>query len=254
VRLVDGDGRNQSGHVRKRSGSSVAYALACSWWYCSIQCYRKLHGVLRTLPVQGIDGRLVVELGLRAPAVGWSPATSIRCLRWGRVQSPALEASPRSIEAISRVEWGGEWLGWSVYSGRGLHGHYHLAHGANSGELELGLGQWCARVYGRGRDGFYRRGAGLHVWVERRRRALARQNASNTWAFVSASVQAPAGITNVWIAKGLVQTSSWHLGLASLCKFQWEICPSLQDMRAPSQVCRHCSPVTKLMSNHVKQP
>jgi hypothetical protein len=28
------------------------------------------------------------------------------------------------------------------------------------------------------------------------------------------------------LAKGLVQISSWHLGLASLCKFQWEICPS----------------------------
>jgi hypothetical protein len=27
------------------------------------------------------------------------------------------------------------------------------------------------------------------------------------------------------LAKGLVQISSWHLGLASLCKFQWEICP-----------------------------
>jgi hypothetical protein len=54
------------------------------------------------------------------------------------------------------------------------------------------------------------------------------------------------------LAKGLVQISSWHLGLASLCKFQWEICPRLGDMRAPSQVCRHCSPVTKPMSNHVK--
>jgi hypothetical protein len=34
------------------------------------------------------------------------------------------------------------------------------------------------------------------------------------------------------LAKDLVQISSWHLGLASLCKFQWEICPSLCDMRA----------------------
>jgi hypothetical protein len=38
--------------------------------YCSIQWKRKLHRVLRTLPVQGIDGRLTVELGLRASAVG----------------------------------------------------------------------------------------------------------------------------------------------------------------------------------------
>jgi hypothetical protein len=29
------------------------------------------------------------------------------------------------------------------------------------------------------------------------------------------------------LTKGLVQISSLHLGLASLCKFQWEICPSL---------------------------
>jgi hypothetical protein len=70
VRLVDGDGRNRSGHVRRRSGSSVAYAPACSRRYCSIQRHRKLHGVLRTLPVQGIGRRLTVELGLRAPAVG----------------------------------------------------------------------------------------------------------------------------------------------------------------------------------------
>jgi hypothetical protein len=80
-----------------------------------------------------------------------------------------------------------------------LRGRSHLAHGANSSELELGLGQWRAGVYGRGRDGFYRRGrgTGLRAWAERRGRALARQNASNTWVFVSASVQAPAGITNV---------------------------------------------------------
>jgi hypothetical protein len=43
------------------------------------------------------------------------------------------------------------------------------------------------------------RGAGLHAWAEHLERALARQNASNTWAFVSASFQAFAGITNVRI-------------------------------------------------------
>jgi hypothetical protein len=82
-----------------------------------------------------------------------------------------------------------------------LRGRWHLAHGANSGELELGLGQWRAGVYSQGWDGFYRRGhgAGLRVWAERRGRALARQNASNTWAFVSASVQPLVGITNVRI-------------------------------------------------------
>jgi hypothetical protein len=70
VRLVDGDDRNRSGHVRRWSGSSAAYAPACSRRYCSIQWRRKLHGVLRMLAVQGIDGRLTVELGLRAAAVG----------------------------------------------------------------------------------------------------------------------------------------------------------------------------------------
>jgi hypothetical protein len=70
VRLVDGDGRNQSDHVRRRLASSVACAPAYSRRYCSIQWHRKLHGVLRTLLVQGIDGRLTVELGLRALVVG----------------------------------------------------------------------------------------------------------------------------------------------------------------------------------------
>jgi hypothetical protein len=33
-----------------------------------------------------------------------------------------------------------------------------------------------------------------------------------------------------------------------------KIYPSLQDMWAPSLVCLHCSPATKVMSNHVKRP
>jgi hypothetical protein len=43
-------------------------------------------------------------------------------------------------------------------------------------------------------------GAELRAWVERRGRALARQNASNTCAFVSALVQTPPGITNLRIS------------------------------------------------------
>jgi hypothetical protein len=70
VWLIDSDGRNRSGHVRRRSGLSAAYAPACSRRYCSIQWHRKLHEVLRRLPVQGIEERLTVELGLRASAVG----------------------------------------------------------------------------------------------------------------------------------------------------------------------------------------
>jgi hypothetical protein len=41
-----------------------------------------------------------------------------------------------------------------------LRGRWHLVHGSNAGELELGLGQGRAGVYGRGRDGFYRHGRG----------------------------------------------------------------------------------------------
>jgi hypothetical protein len=70
VQLVDGDGRNRSDHVRRRSGSSAACAPALSRRYCSIKWHKKLHGVLRTLQVQGIDERLTVELGLRATATG----------------------------------------------------------------------------------------------------------------------------------------------------------------------------------------
>jgi hypothetical protein len=69
VRLIDDDGWNRSGHVRRRSGSLAAYAPACSRWYCSIQWHRKLHRVLRMLPVQGFEERLTMELDLRAPAV-----------------------------------------------------------------------------------------------------------------------------------------------------------------------------------------
>jgi hypothetical protein len=43
------------------------------------------------------------------------------------------------------------------------------------------------------------------------------------------------------LAKVLCKISSWHLGLASLCKFQGKICPRSQDMWAPSLVCWHCS-------------
>jgi hypothetical protein len=34
--------------------------------------------------------------------------------------------------------------------------------------------------------------------------------------------------------------------LAIMCEFQWEICPSSQDRRAPNRVCRHCSPRDKM--------
>jgi hypothetical protein len=69
VRLDDGDGRNRPIHMRRRASSSTACALAYPWRYSSIQGHGKLHGVLRSLPVQGIEERLSVELGLRTPAI-----------------------------------------------------------------------------------------------------------------------------------------------------------------------------------------
>jgi hypothetical protein len=174
-------------------------------------------------------------------------------------------ASLRSVEANPRVGRDGEWLVWPVYGGRGLRGRWHAALWANTGELVLGLGQGCAGVYGRGRGGFYSRGrerargVGTTQGCARGRSAEGvlwrRQGASNTWLCSSAQVLAPAELQNVRILPNvLCKISSWHLGLASLCKFQWKICPSLQDMWEPSLVCLHCSPALKMMSNHVKRP
>jgi hypothetical protein len=131
------DGRNRSSHVRGRSGSSAACAPACSRWYSSIQGHGELHGVLRSLPVQGIEERLIVELGLRSPAIGRSPATLIRCLRRGRARFLALRASPRHEETHSRVGRGGEWLGWPVYGGRVSGGRWHAVRRANTRDLAL---------------------------------------------------------------------------------------------------------------------
>jgi hypothetical protein len=70
VRLDDGDGRNRPVHVRRQASSSAAGAPAYPRRYSSIQGHGKLHGVLRSLPMQGIEEKLTVELGLRSPAVG----------------------------------------------------------------------------------------------------------------------------------------------------------------------------------------
>jgi hypothetical protein len=132
-----------------------------------------------------------------------------------------------------------------------LGGRWHLAHGANSGELELGLGQWRALVYGRGRDGFYRRGRGVDARLARRGATLvggapracsgALERVEHVGVCFYLCSTACRDFKRANLAKGLVQISSWHLGLATMCEFQWEICPSLEDMRAPSWVCRHCS-------------
>jgi hypothetical protein len=55
VRLAVGDGRNRPVHVRRRASSSAACAPAYPRRYKSIQGHEELHGVLRSLPVQGIE-------------------------------------------------------------------------------------------------------------------------------------------------------------------------------------------------------
>jgi hypothetical protein len=55
------------------------------------------------------------------------------------------------------------------------------------------------------------------------------------------------------LAKSLAQISSWHLGLTIMCEFQWEICPSSQDMRTPNRGYHTVHPETKWMSNHVQR-
>jgi hypothetical protein len=70
VRLDDGDGRNRPVHVRRRASSAAARAPAYPRRYRSIQGHRKLHGVLKSRSMQGIEEQLTVELGLRSPTVG----------------------------------------------------------------------------------------------------------------------------------------------------------------------------------------
>jgi hypothetical protein len=74
----------------------------------------------------------------------------------------------RSVEANPRVRRDEEWLVRPIYGGRGLRGRWHAALWANAGELELGLGQGHAGVYGRGRGGFYSRGRGMDAGLARR--------------------------------------------------------------------------------------
>jgi hypothetical protein len=99
-------------------------------------------------------------LGLRSPAVGWSPVTLIRRLRWGKAQFLALGASPRHIKFILRVGRGWGWLCWPVYGGGGSGGRWHAVCRANTGDLWLRWGRERAGEYGWSFGGLYRRGRG----------------------------------------------------------------------------------------------
>jgi hypothetical protein len=70
TRLDGGGGRNRPVHVRRRVNSSAASAPAYPRRHRSIQGHGKVHGVLMSRHMQGIEEQLIVELGLRSPAVG----------------------------------------------------------------------------------------------------------------------------------------------------------------------------------------
>jgi hypothetical protein len=91
--------------------------------------------------VQGIEEQLTVELGLRSPAVGWSPATVDWLLRRGKVWFLARGASPRHPRSTPRVGRGWGRLCWPVYRGGCSGGRGHAVRGAMpviwcSGEVE----------------------------------------------------------------------------------------------------------------------
>jgi hypothetical protein len=157
--------------VGPRAQAGGLIGCVCSGLLTAVEFNPRAHGAsrgARKLPVEGIEERLTVELGLRTPVVGWSPATSIRCLRWGRARFFALEASPRHVEAIPRVGRGGEWLGWLVYGGRFSGGRWHAVRRAITGDLALRWGWERAGVYGRGLGCLYRRGRGHEFGLARR--------------------------------------------------------------------------------------
>jgi hypothetical protein len=148
-------------------------------------------------------------LGLHSLAIGWSPVTLIRRLRWGRARFLALGALPRYVESIPRVGRGWGWLCWPLYGGGGSGGRWHVVCRANAGDLLLRWGRERAGEYGWSFGGLYRRGRGQET---RERLGAARgargwalgmlwhaQNASNTWKCSSTLVEQLAKIANVWI-------------------------------------------------------
>jgi hypothetical protein len=95
--------------------------------------------------MQGIEEQLTVELGLRSPAVGWSPTTVDWLLRRGKVRFLARGASPRHARSPPRVGRGWERLCWPIYGGGGSGGRGHVVRGATpviwcSGEVERARG------------------------------------------------------------------------------------------------------------------
>jgi hypothetical protein len=220
--------------MRRRASSSAAGAPAHPRRYSSIQWHGKLHVVLRSLPVQGIEERLTVELGLRSPAVGWSSVALIQCLRRGQARFLARGASPRHVDSLSRVRRGWEGLSWPVYGGGCSGGRWHAMRRANAGDLALQWGRERAGAYGWSLGWLYRYGRGQWhgLGLVRRGahgvgRALARSGrVKHVEVCFCPCSNACWHRKRANLGKNPAQTSSWHLRLSLVCEFQWEICPS----------------------------
>jgi hypothetical protein len=125
-----------------------------------------------------------------------------------------------------------------------------------SGEVESERGRTVEASVG-----FIGAGAGVGT-------GLAWRGAARAWSSAGACSGAPECVEHVGVcfclcskvcrdrkrenlAMSLAQISSWHLGIAIMCEFQWEICPSSEDMRTPNRGCHTVHPETKWMSIHV---
>jgi hypothetical protein len=196
--------------------------------------------------------------GLSAPArVDW-------LLRRRELRFLARGASRRCAQAFPRAGRGWKWLGGPVHGGRGMDGRGQAAHGpttanqapARVGWVRKGMAEAWEAFIGADAD----QGAGLArarcgAREDARGRALARQNASNTWRVASARVLRSAERPSVRISPcRLWEISSLHLELPSSCEFQGRIRPRLGDRQAPSLVCLTVHTATKTMSSAVKRP
>jgi hypothetical protein len=196
------------------------------------------------------------------PMLGWSLATLIRRLRWGRVQFLALGASLRYAESIPRVGRGWEWLHWPVYCGGGSGGRWHALCRANTGDLVLRWGWERAGSTTEASAGFIGAGAGGGHGcgsVRRGAREVGRWACSGTFR----ARQTRGGVLlpmfnssprshSVNLGKNLAQASSWHLWLSLVCEFQGKISPRSEDFRMPNLACLPVHSATKEMTKHVK--
>jgi hypothetical protein len=185
--------------------------------------------------------------------------TLIQRLQRGRARILALGASPRHVEASSRVVRGGEWLGWPVYGGRvsaaaGTTCTEQSPVNLRSGEVESERGRMVEASVG-----FIGAGVGTDsAW----------RGAARTGSSIGACSGTPECVEHVGVcfclcsnvcrdrkranlAMSLAQISSWHLGLALMFEFQWKIRPSSEDMWTPNRGCHTIHPETKGMSIHV---